>query len=466
VKKLAALSLILSLSFFSLMTGTAAPQQSTGVSGQAPSSAPSYVLPSIKRDALLNGLQLIALEQPETGSVTARLRINSGATFDLAGKGGLADLTAGMLLKGGGGLSAAEVVETVNRLGLTVNVTVDWDKTDITVSGPADALEDIVDLLGRVVIAPAFDQKEMDALKAARINEIKAEIKNDAEAATHKALEAVYGSHPFGRSHRGAVESLTQITRADVLSFHRRFYLANNSELLVAGDATAENLTKLARSKLGAWKKGEKAPWSFRPPEAHQSRRVIIIDRADEQQSFAVIAQGGISRRAQDYFAAAVLAEALAASNARTARQASATSIETRAEARYLSGPLLVRIKSTPSEITAMVEAVLKNMEQLRTAHAPLDQIEHAKSQVVSSISERLRKSDETAQLILDVELYGLGRDYLITFGDRISAVSAADVLRAAQGFLAPQSVAIVVAGPATKLEGELKKLGPVTVAR
>jgi predicted Zn-dependent peptidase len=105
-------------------------------------------------------------------------------------------------------------------------------------------------------------------------------------------------------------------------------------------------------------------------------------------------------------------------------------------------------------------------MEQLRTAHAPLDQIEHAKSQVVSSISERLRKSDETAQLILDVELYGLGRDYLITFGDRISAVSAADVLRAAQGFLAPQSVAIVVAGPATKLEGELKKLGPVTVAR
>jgi zinc protease len=368
-----------------------------------------------------------------------------------------------MLLKGGGGLSAAEVLDTVNRLGLTVSVAVDWDKSDITVSGPADKLEDIVDLIARLVITPAFDQKELDALKAARAAEIKSEAKSDLQAAADKALESVYGSHPFGRPPRGTPESLAQITRADVMSFHKRFYLANNAALLVAGDATAESLTKLARSKLGAWKKGEKAPWSFRPPEAHQVRRVVVLDRADAAQAVAVIAQGGISRRAQDYFAAAVLAAALAATNSKASAQAT---VETAADARYLPGPLLVKIRSTPAHVTAAIEAVLKNMEQLRTSPAPLDQVEQAKSRVVSSIGERLRKSDETAQLILDIELYGLGRDYLITFGDRINAISPADVQRAAQSLLSPQSVAIVVAGPAAALEGELKKFGQVTPAR
>jgi hypothetical protein len=56
VKKLAALFLLLAFSLLGLAAGQ----------------APSYVLPGIKRDALLNGLQLIALEQQETGSVTAR----------------------------------------------------------------------------------------------------------------------------------------------------------------------------------------------------------------------------------------------------------------------------------------------------------------------------------------------------------------------------------------------------------
>ena len=124
------------------------------------------VVPIVKRDSLLNGLQLITLEQPGTGSVSAHLRINSGSLFDLAGKGGLADLTAGMLLRGAGGLTARNMADSVEQLGLTVKVTAGWDSTDIVISGPADSLDSIFDLLGRLLITPSFDQKELDALKA------------------------------------------------------------------------------------------------------------------------------------------------------------------------------------------------------------------------------------------------------------------------------------------------------------
>jgi zinc protease len=134
-----------------------------GRSNPHPQASP-FVLPIVKRDSLLNGLHLITLEQQGTGSVAAHLRINSGALFDLAGKGGLANLTAEMLLKGCGGLSAKNVADTVEQLGLTVSVTAGWDSTDIVMSGPAESLEAIFDLLGKLLISPSFDQKEVDLL--------------------------------------------------------------------------------------------------------------------------------------------------------------------------------------------------------------------------------------------------------------------------------------------------------------
>src|SRR5215469_2114582 len=122
-------------------------------------------IPSVKRDLLLNELQLMVLSQPGTGNVTARLRVNSGAMFDLAGKAGLADLTAGMLLRSAKGLAAKDLSEFLNQQGLTLNVKVGWDSTDITISGPAATLESILDLLGRLVVNPSFGQPELDAFK-------------------------------------------------------------------------------------------------------------------------------------------------------------------------------------------------------------------------------------------------------------------------------------------------------------
>jgi zinc protease len=428
--------------------------------------ASSFVLPILKRDSLLNGLQLIVLEQPGTGTVTARLRVSSGAMFDLAGKGGLADITAGMLLKGGGGLSAKNISDTVEQSGLNVNVSVGWDATDIVFSGPADSLETIFDLCGRLTITPAFDQKELDSLKSQRLAALKSEQSDDAELVKRKALEAVFGTHPFGRPLRGTPESIAQITRQDLTYYHGKFYSANNAGLLVSGDTTAEQVTRLARSRLGSWKKGEKIPASFRPPESQQSRRIIIIDRADSSSAHAAMAQPGLSRRADDYFAAMVMSDLFGQMNSELAAKNPGTSYETEIEPRWLGGPLLVRIKSAPGQINSAISAALQSMSSMQSAAPPIEQVEAAKSRLISSISNQLGTAEGAAAIILEIETYGLGRDYLLSYAARVKAVTPEDVQRAARNYLKPQSVATVIAGPASQLEDSLKKLGGVTVMR
>jgi zinc protease len=142
---------------------------------------------------------------------------------------------------------------------------------------------------------------------------------------------------------------------------------------------------------------------------------------------------------------------------------AAGSPVETRLDARYLAGPLTVEIKASPSEMVEKIEGVISMMTSLQSSQAAPDQVESAKARIINSFAERLRSSDGAAGVILDIELYGLGKDYLVNFVDRVNAIVAADVMRAAQTYLKPQSLAIVVAGPAGELEASLKRLGTVT---
>jgi zinc protease len=428
--------------------------------------ASPFVLPILKRDSLLNGLQLIVMEQKGAGTVTAHLRLNSGAMFDLAGKGGLADITAGMLLKGGGGISAKSISDTVEQLGLNVNVRVGWDATDIVFKGPADALDSIFDLLGRMIITPAFDQKEFDALKSQRVAALKGEQGDDGELVKQKALEAVFGTHPFGRPLRGTAESIAQIMRQDLTYYHIKFYTANNASLIVSGDTTAEQVTRLARSRLGSWKKGEKVPASFRPPEMSQSRRIIIIDRPDSTSSQAAIAQPGFSRRSDDYFAGMVMSDLLSHKTSELAAKDPSTSFEIENEPRWLDGPMLVEIKSAPGQLSSSISAAIEAMSALQSNAPTIEQVEAAKSRLIASMADRLRTPESSASVILEIETYGLGRDYLLNYAGRVNAITPQDVQRAAQNYLKPQLVTMAVAGPAKQTEESLRKLGAVTIMR
>jgi zinc protease len=443
-----------------LASSESAAEKPTGQGNQSLQPSP-FVLPIAKRDSLLNGLQLIVMEQPDTKTVTVHLRVNSGGVFDLSGKAGLADITAGMLLRGGGGMSAKNVSDTVEQLGLTVRATVSWDATDLIISGPRGEVDGIFDLLNRLVITPAFDQKEFDALKAQRGAALKEEVADDRERLRRTALEGVFGTHPYGRPLAGTPETLQQIMRADLINFYSRFYIANNAQLLVQGDVTAEQVTRLARARLGTWKKGEAVPPNFRYPEKATANRVLLLDRPDVTESRAVLASMWVSRRAPDYFAALMAVDIFNQLLAQANLQATA-----RAEARVLAGPLTVELSAPPDKIIENVKDITNLMARLQAQPPSLEQIEAAKVRLLAAMGERLRANPAIADLILDIESYGLGRDYVLHYAERVNAVTPADIQAAARDCFKPNTLVIALSGSAARLGADARKLGAVTVVR
>jgi predicted Zn-dependent peptidase len=125
-----------------------------------------------------------------------------------------------------------------------------------------------------------------------------------------------------------------------------------------------------------------------------------------------------------------------------------------------------VSIKSDPSDLTGNLDVLLDTMTAMQVNPPGSERVEAAKARLIASMAERLKTPAGAAEVILDIETFGLGRDYVINFANRVNAITLADVQRAAQMYLKPQSVAIVVAGSAGRFESPMKKIGTVAVLK
>src|SRR5690349_21264563 len=95
-----------------------------------------------EREELLNGLRLLFWLKPGSQDVILKLRINSGAAFDLAGKSGQMALLGDILFP-----DPATIDFFTDEMGGKLDVHVSYDSTTITMVGKAHEFEQIVEVL-------------------------------------------------------------------------------------------------------------------------------------------------------------------------------------------------------------------------------------------------------------------------------------------------------------------------------
>jgi predicted Zn-dependent peptidase len=126
----------------------------------------------------------------------------------------------------------------------------------------------------------------------------------------------------------------------------------------------------------------------------------------------------------------------------------------------------MVIIKAAPSDLAGDLDVLLETMSGMQTSPPTSDRVEAAKARLIALMAERLKTTAGAAEVILDIETFGLGKDYVVTFADRVNAITPSDVQRAAGTYFKPRSVAIVIAGSVGRFEALMKKIGTVAVQK
>jgi zinc protease len=432
-----------------------------------PAPAKEVHFPAFQEKTLANGLRIVVIEEHKDPLVSLRLVVKGGRSYEPEGKAGLAEAAASLLTKGTTKRSAQQIAEAVDFVGASLNTNAGLESGFATASVTSDQLDLGFDLLADVVLQPTFPQDEIDRWRRQALSSLQIRQKSAPYLASRAVERLVFGDHPYGRPATGTPESLRGLTRDDFAAYHKSHYIPNGAFLAVVGDVQPADAFARAERAFGGWAKGTDLSLPQVAPPRYERNRIVVIDKPDAVQTEIRLAQVAIPYRDPDHFVAAVYSSV-------TGGSPSARLYEEIRKKRGLSyGAQSFFVEptqagffeaSTFTKTETSAEALKVALEVLRDLQkepVPASELEPAKTYITGAFPLEIETADGIADKVLEAMKFGYGREFLESYNQKISAVTAADVQRFARERIHPERMAIVLAGNASAFIEPLKKSFP-----
>lgn len=420
--------------------------------------AAAQTAPEPRREQLLNGLRVLLWNTPGPGNVTIKLRLHSGAAFDLTGKSGL------MALLGDALFSDPTTREYfVEELGGNVEVTSDFDRINVTLSGDSSKFERMIELLGTALISTDLTPEVVGRLREARVKMARDLNVSPALLADRAVAARLFGDYPYGRPLSGSPETLARVERTDLMRARERFLNPNNATLAIVGPVDERRAVRALKQLLGNWRKSETiVPTTFRQPEAPDAR-TLVVDLSGAETVEIRLAARGLARSDRDAAAAALLA--LAARDLWQARQPemAKTAHFVRHEEHQLPGMFVLGASVPVSDAAATLARARDVLLTLaKGGGVTPEMLERVRGEAVAELSKQLERPESAADLWLDADTFQLSAaDERLR---QLKGVTAADLARTAARLFKEASIVSVAAGPAARLKADLGGEGKVVV--
>ncbi|MCA1631590.1 MAG: insulinase family protein, partial [Acidobacteria bacterium] len=160
------------------------------------------VAPEPRREQLLNGLRLLLVPHPGDAKVWMKLRVHSGAAFDLANKEGTMALLADALFP-----DPSTQQYVTEELGGRLDVRTTYDAVEVTLSGNASEFDRLVEVLRNAFLQMRLAPEEVQRLKDARLKSVGGATQTPATNADRAVRARLFGAHPYGRTVDGTTAS-------------------------------------------------------------------------------------------------------------------------------------------------------------------------------------------------------------------------------------------------------------------
>lgn len=428
----------------------------------------SFKLPKAEVKTLSNGMKLYLMEDHELPLVEATAYIRTGAIYVPAEKTGLAGLFGATQRTGGTHTRTPEQInQALDMIAASVDTSVSSEFATASMSVMKPDLDTGLAIFADVLMNPEFRQEKFDLEKAQAIEGIRRQNDEPPSIARREFFKKLYGpDSPWGR--QATVESVTGITRDDLIAFHRKYYHPNNLMLAVSGDFQRDDLIRRLNKAFEGWK-SEKVTLPTVPPlKRDEKRTVFYIDKATPQSSI-YIGQLGVSRHDPDRTALEVLNYILggAGFTSRLVREVRSNrglaydvgSIFTiNAQAGVLGAYSLTRADAT-AEATSLMLGIL---EETRSSPVTPEELRDAQQSLVNSFVFRFDDSHQVVVQQMAFDYYAYPAGWLENYPKRIQAVTREDLMRVAKAHLQPDRDIVLVVGNQAKFDGPLSKFGPV----
>lgn len=415
---------------------------------------------------LSNGLRVVIFENERLPLVSYRLAFFAGDIDESDDGRGLMSAMALLLTEGTENYSSQQLAEKIERLGASLSAHSSFDFTTISASSLSFYTSAIFEMLSEIILKPTFPESEIDLYKRNLIENLKFQRSQPPFLASEQAARLIYGKHPYAHVSLKPAD-VERIDREKLQRTHRQVLIPNNAVMLIVGDVRRDEVIEELEQHLDGWQPGTAPVRSFTEVPKRDGRSITVVDRPGSTQSNIVIANSGLDRSSPDYFPALVMNQVLGAGassrvfmNLRE-EKGYTYGAYTRMDARSLAGDVEATAEVRNDVTGESIAEFFKEFGRIRVEKVEAEELADAKNFLTGVFPIRAETQEGLTTLLLSRELYGLPEDYLQSYRDNVSAVTADQVQDAAQKYIRPDEMAIVVVGDAASVIPQIDRFAP-----
>lgn len=429
-----------------------------------PGPAPAVAFRDYELITTANGMRVIILTDSKLPTVSMRLLIDRKPAREGDFRG-VIDLAGGLLCNGTTTRTKDQIDEQVDMLGAHLSS----GGTSVFASGLSKYTEQLMELMADVTLHPSFPQDEVEKVKTQAISGLKFRKTEPNAVADVVKRVALYGTtHPYGEIE--TEETVGRITREKCLETYNTFFKPNHAILAVVGDIHKDAIMKLVDKYFGSWTMGTIPAPTYETPKQIEKITVDLVDRPAAVQSVMLVGQTvQLPWTSPDVIPVSVMNTVLGGGVFRLF-------VNLRDQHAYTYGAysslgpdeLIGSFTASSSVKTAVTDSALTQIfieiKRMRDEKVDPKELQMAKNYLSGSFVRSLETPDRVASYAIDIERYKLPKDYYKTYLKNIDAVTAEDVQRVAQTYLAPDKMLVTAVGSANDVKAKLAAFGPVVM--
>jgi len=391
------------------------------------------------------------VEEPSIPIVALEISFAGGARLDPEGRTGLANMMAGLIDEGAGDLDAVGFSKARDEVSARFGFSAGRDTMDISARMLVETLEPSVALLATALASPRFDPEPVGRVRAQILSVIAESGTEPATVAAEAWYAGAFPNHPYGRPRRGTAESVSAITRDDLVAARLLLLTRANARIAVVGAIDASRAGRMVDTILAGLEQGTvlvRARTGETPPPG---LRVIELD---VPQSAAVFGHAGLARDDPDFIPAYVMNYVLGGGG-RASRLMEEVR-EKRGLAYGVYAYLSVRdetalyigsVQTANERMAESLEVIKAEWARMAADGITAEELDSAKRYLTGAFPLRFDSNAKIANYLVFMQEADLGIDYLERRNGLIEAVTLDDVKRVAAWLLKPENLSIVVVG-------------------
>jgi len=411
---------------------TSAPQGTTAAPARLPQA-------QLVNRILPNGLEIIVLEDHSIPLITIELAARNGSFTEPPELNGLSHLYEHMFFKTNRAVAnQEEYLRKIGQLGIAYNASTREEVVNYFFTTTSPNIRTALQFMRDSIRYPLFDEREFEREREVVIGEIDRNESNPFYFLNKEMNDRLYFKYPSRKEPLGNRQTVSTATTAMMRLIQSRYYVPNNSALVITGDVNPEEAFKLVQEFYSDWPRREKDPFVEFPlvehPPLPKSEGVVITQPV--QNVIINIGWHGPSIGKDDAatYAADVFSFILTQPNSRFQRALVDSGVTAGAGIGYYTqrnvGPISIIVQTTPDKAHAAIKAIYNEVAHFNDKDYYTDeQLESAKALLeADDLYSREKLSDYSHTLSFWWSSTGL--EYFRGYLGRLRATSREDISR------------------------------------